>query len=53
MRREKVAKDQWGTKIKYPERSCKECGRYPCFFGIENGKSDYAKYGCTIYSKKK
>ena len=47
----KVAKDPWGTKLKFPYRTCLECRRYPCIKGIENCKSDLAKYGCDIYSE--
>ena len=47
----KVSKDKYGVKLKYPERSCKDCRKYPCFSGIENCKSDFAKYGCTYYSE--
>lgn len=48
----KVAKDKFGVKLKYPERSCKNCKKYPCFSGITNCKSDFAKYGCNYYSEK-
>lgn len=46
----KVEKDKFGVKLKYPERSCKNCKKYPCFEGIGNCASDFAKYGCTLYS---
>lgn len=35
---------------KYPARTCTECILYPCFRGIENMKSDFAKYGCKNYT---
>lgn len=37
------------VRLKFPERSCKDCKFYPCILGHENLKSDFAKYGCTIY----
>lgn len=49
----KVEKDKFGVKLKYPERSCKDCKKYPCFEGIKNCVSDFAKYGCTLYSTNK
>lgn len=49
---QKVVKDKWGVKLKFPERSCSECKRNPCFSGIENCKCDFAKYGCKLYSNK-
>lgn len=48
----KVVKDKFGVKLKYPERSCKNCKKYPCFSGITNCKSDFAKYGCIYYIEK-
>lgn len=48
----KVIKDEYGTKLKFPKRSCKECKKYPCFAGIELCKSDFAKYGCKIWIEK-
>lgn len=48
----KISKDEFGTKLKYPNRSCKDCKKYPCFEGINNCKSDFAKYGCVSYINK-
>ena len=48
----KVVKDKFGVKLKYPERSCKNCKKYLCFSGITNCKSDFAKYGCIYYIEK-
>ena len=42
-------KDKYGTKIKYPNRTCQECAKYPCFEGIEKCRSNFAKYGCKIW----
>lgn len=46
----KIIRDKFGTKLKYPDRSCKECAKYPCFDGITNCKSDFAANGCKLYS---
>lgn len=45
-------KDKDGVKYKYPERTCKDCLKYPCFRGIENSVCDFAKYGCVQYKDK-
>lgn len=47
----KVQKDKFGVRLKFPERSCKSCRKYPCFEGIKKCSSDFAKYGCTYYSE--
>ena len=47
----KQVKDPFGIKLKYPDRSCKSCKKYPCFVGIINCSSDFAKYGCNFYSE--
>lgn len=44
-----INKDKYGVKIKYPDRSCKTCRRYPCFEGIKLCRSDFAKYGCKLW----
>lgn len=49
MKKETI-KDKYGIKLKFPDRTCQECKRYPCFEGIERCISDFAKYGCIIYS---
>lgn len=46
----KVIRDKYGTKLKYPDRSCKECAKYPCFDGIDKCKSDFSKFGCKLWS---
>lgn len=48
-----VEKDKYGVKLKFPNRDCKSCGKYPCFLGIEKCVSNFAAYGCTYYSTKK
>ena len=45
-----ITKDEYGVKIKYPNRKCEDCSRYPCFSGIEKCVSNFAKYGCTMWS---
>lgn len=42
-------RDDEGIIYKHPERTCKECVKYPCFKGIENFVCDFAKYGCRKY----
>lgn len=42
-------KDAGGKIYKFPNRTCKECKKYPCFKGIEKMSCDYAKYGCKEY----
>lgn len=42
-------RDKDGVIYKYPNRTCKECKKYPCFRGIENSVCDFAKYGCIEY----
>ena len=49
MKKALIGKDEEGVKYKYPNRSCKQCRRFPCFEGIEICKSDFAKYGCSQY----
>ena len=44
-----ILRDPSGIPYKYPNRTCKECPRYPCFQGIENLSCDFAKYGCRKY----
>lgn len=45
-------RDSNGLKYKYPERSCTECIRYPCFQGIKNCVCNFAKYGCKSFKEK-
>ena len=51
MTEQEFYKDEEGIKYKYPERTCKECLKYPCFRGQENFDSDMAKYGCIHYKE--
>lgn len=46
---DKILKDSSGYKYKYPNRSCQECRKNPCFNGIQNLNFDFAKYGCSEY----
>lgn len=41
--------DKYGIKYKYPDRSCLNCKKYPCFAGIKLCVCDFAKYGCSLY----
>lgn len=45
----KVEKDKYGTKLKYPERKCESCLKYPCFPEIRKCSSNFAAYGCLYY----
>ena len=44
-----IEKDKFGVKLKFPNRKCVNCKRYPCFPEIEKCSSDFAAYGCTYY----
>lgn len=46
-----VIKDEYGVKLKFPERECTNCKKYPCFKGIEKCRSCFAKYGCKRYTE--
>lgn len=39
------------VKVERP-RLCLQCVRYPCFAGIENLESDFAREGCHAYHKR-
>lgn len=43
-------KDTSGFRYKYPGRSCKKCLKYPCLKEMDKLKSNFAAYGCTMYS---
>lgn len=44
-----ILRDSSGTKYKHPERTCKDCERYPCMKGMDNLVCDFAKYGCRQF----
>ena len=46
----KIKKDKFGVKLRFPDRTCKSCRKYPCFEGIKKCSSDFAKYGCKDWS---
>lgn len=46
-----MVKDEYGTILKYPDRNCKECKRYPCFPEITKCRSNFAAYGCLQYKE--
>ncbi len=48
-KKQKFDKDAEGVVYKHPERTCKNCKKYPCFRGIEKSVCDFAKYGCRDY----
>lgn len=52
-KKEKVifGRDDDNNIYKYPSRKCKDCKKYPCFRGIENLDSDFAKYGCLEFEE--
>lgn len=43
------AKDRNGIKLKFSDRSCKQCKKYPCMQNFELFKCDFAKYGCKQF----
>ena len=45
-----ATEDKWKIKFKFPERTCKDCKRYPCIINQQILKCDFAKYGCTKYA---
>ena len=47
-----IIKDEFGIQLKYPDRDCKDCRRYPCMQNFEIFKCNFAKYGCRDYSAK-
>lgn len=45
-----IFKDPDGVVYKYPNRTCKDCIKYPCMKNMDTVfSSDFAKYGCTKY----
>ncbi len=44
-----IVKDKSGVKLKYPDRTCKECKKYPCIKNMDKLRCDMAKYGCNKY----
>ena len=42
-------KDKDGVKLKYPERSCSQCIRYPCMQNMNEFKCNIAQYGCRDF----
>lgn len=42
-------KDPDGVIYKYPDRTCKDCCKYPCMKNMDIFDSNFAKYGCTKY----
>ena len=50
--RQNYCKECQKQMVAYPKRACRQCENYPCFAGIENLESDFAKEGCHGYHKK-
>ena len=44
-----IEKDKYGVKLKYPNRRCESCAKYPCFPEIKKCSSNFAAYGCVYY----
>jgi hypothetical protein len=44
-----INKDKNGVVYKFPDRTCTDCNKYPCFNGMANCKCNFAKYGCLQY----
>lgn len=47
-----IERDDFGIVLKHPERTCKQCIRYPCFEGIKRCCCDFARYGCFSFKKR-
>jgi hypothetical protein len=47
-----IIKDEFGIQLKYPDRDCKLCKRYPCMQNFSIFKCNFAKYGCKDYMVK-
>lgn len=47
-----IIKDEFGIQLKYPDRDCKLCRRYPCMQNFEIFKCNFASYGCRDYNNK-
>ena len=46
-----LEKDKFGVKLKFPNRSCDSCKKYPCFSEIKKCSSNFAAYGCIYYEE--
>lgn len=46
-----IKKDKYGVKLKYPNRNCTLCCKYPCFKGMQKCVSNFASYGCKYYKE--
>lgn len=47
-----LVKDEFGILLKYPDRDCKECRRYPCMQNFGVFKCNFARYGCKDWIPK-
>lgn len=48
-----LGKDRYGVKLKFPNRKCTDCVKYPCFSGFDRCVSNFAAYGCIYWSDTK
>lgn len=44
-----MEKDKDGVKLRYPDRECTKCKKYPCFIGFDKCKCNFPAYGCLLY----
>ena len=51
MKNLKIVKDDYGIKLKFPERSCEKCKKFPCFPEIDKTSSNFAAYGCIYFKE--
>ena len=45
-------RDANGVYYKFPDRTCKDCLKYPCLDGMDKLFCDLAAYGCKYYTTK-
>ena len=48
---DKIDKDKFGVKLKFPNRKCTLCTKHPCFENMDKCVSNFAAYGCTYYEE--
>lgn len=48
-----LGRDKYMLRYKYPNRTCKQCKKYPCFPEIDTCSSNFAAYGCELWEGKK
>ena len=45
-------RDANGVYYKFPDRTCKDCLKYPCLDAMDKLLCDLAAYGCKHYTTK-